>query len=84
MAPLLVRGVGTLLGEDGLEHGDDGRMLLRADMRQRVKASWLAAAEKSLATNRSTLAVLSMSELTSPDGMLAALRTKGYQVDEPE
>jgi len=55
-----------------------------ADMRQRVKASWLAAAEKSLATNRSTLAVLSMSELTSPDGMLAALRTKGYQVDEPE
>jgi hypothetical protein len=55
-----------------------------ADMRQRVKASWLAAADKSLATNQSTLAVLSMSELTSPDGMLAALRAKGYQIDEPE
>ena len=55
-----------------------------ADMRQRVKASWLAAAEKSLATNRSTLAVLSMSELTSPDGMLAGLRANGYQVDAPE
>jgi hypothetical protein len=55
-----------------------------ADMRQRVKASWLGAAEKSLVNNRSTLAVLSMSELTSPDGMLAALRAKGYQIDEPE
>lgn len=55
-----------------------------ADMRQRVKASWLAAAEKSLSNNRSTLAVLSMSELTSPDGMLAALRARGYQIDEPE
>jgi len=55
-----------------------------SDMRQRVKTSWLAAAEKSLGANRSTLAVLSMSELTSPDGMLAALRARGYQVDEPE
>lgn len=55
-----------------------------ADMRQRVKTAWLAAADRSLATNRSTLAVLSMHELTSPDGMLAALRAKGYQIDEPE
>lgn len=55
-----------------------------SDMRQRVKAAWLAAADKSLAANRSTLAVLSMSELTSPDGMLAALRAKGYQIEVPE
>jgi hypothetical protein len=55
-----------------------------SDMRQRVKATWLAAADNSLATNRSTLAVLSMSELTAPDGMLAALRAKGYQIEEPE
>ena len=55
-----------------------------ADMRKQVKGAWLAAAEKSLANNRSTLAVLSMSELTSPDGMLAALRAKGYQIEEPE
>lgn len=55
-----------------------------SDMRARVKATWLAAAEKSIATNRSTLAVLSMSELTSPDGMLAALRAKGYLIEEPE
>lgn len=55
-----------------------------SDMRARVKASWLAAAEKSIAVNRSTLAVLSMSELTSPDGMLAALRARGYVIEEPE
>lgn len=55
-----------------------------ADMRQRVKTAWLAAADKSLATNRSTLAVLWMHELTSPDGMLAALRARGYQIEEPE
>jgi hypothetical protein len=55
-----------------------------ADMRKQVKAAWIAAAEKSLTNNRSTLAVLSMSELTSPDGMLAVLRAKGYQIEEPE
>lgn len=55
-----------------------------ADMRKQVKAAWIAAAEKSLAKNRSTLAVLSMSELTSPDGMLAVLRARGYQIEEPE
>lgn len=55
-----------------------------SDMRARVKATWLAAAEKSIAANRSTMAVLSMSELTSPDGMLAALRARGYVIEEPE
>lgn len=55
-----------------------------ADLRKQVKAAWIAAAEKSLSRNRSTLAVLSMNELTSPDGMLAVLRAKGYQIEEPE
>lgn len=55
-----------------------------SDMRARVKATWLAAAEKSIAANQSTMAVLSMSELTSPDGMLAALRARGYVIEEPE
>ncbi|WP_332879701.1 TraB/GumN family protein [Massilia sp. S19_KUP03_FR1] len=55
-----------------------------ADMRKQVKATWIAAAEKSLTNNRSTLAVLAMSELTSPDGMLAVLRARGYQIEEPE
>lgn len=55
-----------------------------ADLRQRSRASWLAAAEKSLATNPSTFAMLPMSDLLNPDGLLAALRSRGYQVDEPD
>jgi uncharacterized protein YbaP (TraB family) len=55
-----------------------------ADLQQRVKASWLTAAEKSLAANKSTFAMLPMSDLLNADGLLAALRTKGYQVDEPD
>ena len=55
-----------------------------ANLRERVKAGWLAAAETSLANNQATFAMLPMSDLLNPDGMVAALRTKGYQVDEPD
>ena len=55
-----------------------------ADLPQRIKTSWLTAAEKSLATNKSTFAMLPMSDLLSPDGLVAALRTRGYQIDEPD
>jgi hypothetical protein len=54
------------------------------DLRQRVRASWLTAAEKSLASNKSTFAMLPMSDLLNPDGLVAALRAKGYQIDEPD
>jgi len=55
-----------------------------ADLRQRMWASWLAAAEKSLAANKSTFAMLPMSDLLSQDGLIASLRAKGYQIDEPD
>jgi uncharacterized protein YbaP (TraB family) len=54
------------------------------DLQQRVKLRWLESAEKSLATNRSTFAMLPMWDLLDPQGLVAALRAKGYQVDEPE
>jgi len=44
---------------------------------------WLTAAARALATNNSTVAVVSMSELLAPDGYLAALRAKGYEIIEP-
>jgi hypothetical protein len=44
---------------------------------------WLAAAARGLATNKSTLAVVSMSELLAPGGYLAALRARGYEIIEP-
>jgi hypothetical protein len=46
--------------------------------------AWLAQAERALQKNRSTLAVILMSELFAPDGYLAALRAKGYGIVEPE
>jgi TraB family protein len=45
---------------------------------------WLAVAERAVRQNRSTMAVVSMAELFAPDGYLARLRDRGYEVVEPE
>ena len=58
--------------------------LLPSDLRQQLRSVWLEAAEHSLAENPSTFALLPISELTSPDGQLAALRAKGYLIQEPK
>jgi uncharacterized protein YbaP (TraB family) len=50
----------------------------------RVNEAWLAAAEKALADNRSTFAILPIAELVKPDGRLAALRAAGYTIEMPE
>ena len=53
--------------------------------KERIIGVWLDAADKALANNRSTLAVLSMAELLNDeDGRLARLRAKGYTIEEPE
>lgn len=44
---------------------------------------WVAEAERALANNKSTMAVILMSEIFAPDGYLAALRAKGYTIVEP-
>lgn len=44
---------------------------------------WLDEAERALKENRSTMAVVLMSELFEPDGYLAGLRERGYEVTEP-
>lgn len=54
------------------------------DIEGRVKAAWLAAAEKALANNRSTFALMSVSKAMSVGGFLDALRDKGYLVEQPE
>ena len=45
--------------------------------------AWLKEAERALKENRSTMAVISMSELFAPDGYLGELRARGYKVEEP-
>lgn len=54
------------------------------NIKQLLKDEWLAAAEKALATNESTFAMLPMAELYKSDGYLAALAEKGYSVERPE
>ena len=43
----------------------------------------MAAAEKSLANNESTVAVLSVDEILKPDGYVAQLKKRGYVVTDP-
>jgi hypothetical protein len=53
------------------------------DMPERVKNAWLAEAERALRENRSTVAVLWLSGILDADGYVAALRDKGYAIEEP-
>jgi uncharacterized protein YbaP (TraB family) len=53
-------------------------------LEQRMRDTWLAAAEKSLATNKSTFALMPVSRLLDPTGMLATLQAKGYAVEQPD
>lgn len=54
------------------------------DLRERLAATWLAAAEKTLHDNAVSLAVLPMSQLFADDGYLAALQARGYAVEAPQ
>jgi hypothetical protein len=54
------------------------------DIKTELKAAWLAAAEAALTNNTSSFAMLPMREVLSPDGYLAALKAKGYEVEQPQ
>jgi hypothetical protein len=49
-----------------------------------IEEHWLGAAEDALAANAQSFAVLPMHVLLDPDGFLAALQARGYQVAAPE
>ncbi len=51
---------------------------------ERIRANWVKAAEKSLADNTSTLALLSMKDVIGPQSYLADLQAKGYTVESPK
>jgi hypothetical protein len=59
------------------------RELVPADIRQRVFDLWIAEAERSLAANQRTFAIVPFGKLTRADGYLARLREKGYEVEPP-
>lgn len=54
------------------------------DVPERVRGAWLAAVDKALLQQRSTVAVVNIAELLRPGGMLDRLRAKGYTVIEPD
>jgi hypothetical protein len=54
------------------------------DYKTRRTQAWLAEAKRALEKNRSTMAVVLMSELFEPDGYLAALRAEGFEIVEPK
>jgi len=54
-----------------------------AKLNVQLRSAWLAVAEKAIAANVSTLAVLSMAELLKPDGWLATFRARGYEITSP-
>jgi hypothetical protein len=70
--------------ETAIMESQIAQQLMPSDLSARLRALWLDAAEKSLAENESTFAFLNIHELTSPQGQLAALRAKGYVVEEPK
>jgi len=62
---------------------DIARKLGYQDLDKRMERSWLAAAETALGKNVSTFATLPISQLLQPEGYLAKLRAKGYDIEEP-
>lgn len=52
-------------------------------LRDELDRRWLAAVDRALANNASTLAVLDIVDLLREDGLVAELRARGYEVFEP-
>jgi len=53
-------------------------------MKTRANEKWIASAEKALAANASTFAILKIEDIFDPKGVIAALAAKGYTVEQPD
>jgi hypothetical protein len=54
------------------------------NLRERRLEAWMKAAERSLANNTSTVAMLAMSDILGTKSYLAALQARGYTVESPK
>jgi hypothetical protein len=54
-----------------------------AEVKDRLRALWLTTADAAIAKNASSVAVLPITILLKPDGLLAELQARGYTVDAP-
>jgi hypothetical protein len=53
------------------------------DIRPRLKTVWLDEAKKAISTNKSTFAILPISQLLRSDGFLQDLEAQGYKIEAP-
>ena len=60
------------------------REIIPTDIREQLYVSWMDAAEKALAANQTTLAIVPLAKLTRDGGYLARLRAKGYEIQPPK
>ena len=67
----------ALLGTDALKNRGFN------DLPKRVVDEWVRVAEESLAGHATTVAVADYQVLTADDGLLAAMRAKGYSIIAP-
>jgi hypothetical protein len=51
---------------------------------ERIRANWMKAAEKALADNTATFALLPMKNVIGPQSYLADLQAQGYTVESPK
>lgn len=54
------------------------------NMKARAFEKWIASAERALAANTSTFAMLQIEDILDPKGVIAALAARGYTVEQPE
>jgi len=96
MGPMQARARAWALGDvdtlRSLPHSVDDRIACLAavsssqrirDLVIKAQDDWMIEAEDALARNKTTLAVQSMDRLLGNDGILTALRAKGYTVEGP-
>jgi hypothetical protein len=69
--------IGVVLESSFMQERGYGNLL------ERVKAAWVDAAERALATHASSVAVLAVDEILKPNGYVAELRQKGYRIEAP-
>jgi uncharacterized protein YbaP (TraB family) len=55
-----------------------------SDLHARLETLWLDTIDAAVAKNAATLVLIDMSDLLQPDGLLASLPARGYQIDEPQ
>lgn len=69
---------------DAVVNAGFAQQLGLSDLPRHVEDMWLKAAQDALASNTQTFAVLEMDDVLAPDGYLAKLKARGYEVQAPD